>query len=114
MPSKLFLGLNLRNHLHFLINVGFGDYRSFYMAIPWVLFENIMSFHRTKALMIGLFEAKRANEWIVTEKLGDAFEGKSRAEFSAPKGPRQLKHLRERYVYDYIASHDTVIYESIT
>ncbi|XP_042067808.1 probable glucomannan 4-beta-mannosyltransferase 11 isoform X1 [Salvia splendens] len=78
------------------VNTSISTPRSFYMAIPWVLFENIMSFHRTKALMIGLFEAKRANEWIVTEKLGDAFEGKSRAEFSAPKGPRQLKHLRER------------------
>ncbi|XP_041992779.1 probable glucomannan 4-beta-mannosyltransferase 11 isoform X1 [Salvia splendens] len=78
------------------VNTSISTPRSFYMAIPWVLFENIMSFHRTKALMIGLFEAKRANEWIVTEKLGDAFEGKSRAEFSAPKGPRQLKHLLER------------------
>ncbi|KAL1557661.1 glucomannan 4-beta-mannosyltransferase [Salvia divinorum] len=78
------------------VNTSISTPRSFYMAIPWVLFENIMSFHRTKALMIGLFEAKRANEWIVTEKLGDAFEGKSRAEFSAPKGPGQLKHLRER------------------
>lgn len=55
-----------------------------------------MSFHRTKGLLIGLLETKRANEWIVTEKLGDAFEGKSRAELTAPKGTRQLKHLRER------------------
>lgn len=74
----------------------FETFRSFYLGIPWVLFENIMSFHRTKGLLIGLFEAKRANEWIVTEKLGDAFEGKSRAELSASKGTRQLKHLRER------------------
>ncbi|XP_057805072.1 probable glucomannan 4-beta-mannosyltransferase 11 isoform X1 [Salvia miltiorrhiza] len=78
------------------VNTSISTPRSFYLAIPWVLFENIMSFHRTKALIIGLFEAKRANEWIVTEKLGDAFEGKSRAELSAPKGPGQLKHLRER------------------
>ncbi|KAH6833245.1 cellulose synthase-like A02 [Perilla frutescens var. hirtella] len=70
--------------------------RSFYLAIPWVLFENIMSFHRTKALLIGLFEAKRANEWIVTEKLGDAFKGKSKVELSAAKGPGCLKLLKER------------------
>lgn len=30
-----------------------------------------MSLHRTKATFIGLFEAGRVNEWIVTEKLGD-------------------------------------------
>ena len=36
-----------------------------------------MSFHRTKATFIGLFEAKRANEWVVTEKLGDAHKNKN-------------------------------------
>lgn len=70
--------------------------RSIHLAVPWVLFENIMSFHRTKGLLIGLFEAKRANEWIVTEKHGDAFKGKSKAEFSAPKGTGWYKLLRER------------------
>ncbi|XP_051113324.1 glucomannan 4-beta-mannosyltransferase 2-like isoform X2 [Andrographis paniculata] len=45
--------------------------RSIHLAVPWVLFENVMSFHRMKALLIGLFETKRANEWVVTEKLGD-------------------------------------------
>lgn len=36
-----------------------------------------MSFHRTKATFIGLFEAKRANEWVVTEKLGDGLKNKN-------------------------------------
>jgi beta-mannan synthase len=31
-----------------------------------------MSLHRTKATLIGLLEAGRANEWVVTEKLGDS------------------------------------------
>lgn len=31
-----------------------------------------MSLHRTKATFIGLLEAGRANEWVVTEKLGDS------------------------------------------
>ena len=31
-----------------------------------------MSLHRTKATFIGLLDAKRSNEWVVTEKLGDA------------------------------------------
>ncbi|KAG8092742.1 hypothetical protein GUJ93_ZPchr0012g20964 [Zizania palustris] len=36
----------------------------------WILFENVMSFHRTKALFIGLLELGSVNEWVVTEKLG--------------------------------------------
>lgn len=47
------------------------------MLFYWILFENVMSFHRTKATFIGLFEAKRANEWVVTEKLGDALKNKN-------------------------------------
>jgi beta-mannan synthase len=31
-----------------------------------------MSLHRTKATLIGLLEYGRANEWVVTEKLGDS------------------------------------------
>ncbi|MED6121467.1 hypothetical protein PIB30_030436 [Stylosanthes scabra] len=33
-----------------------------------------MSLHRTKATIIGLFEANRVNEWVVTEKLGNALK----------------------------------------
>lgn len=40
----------------------------------WVLFENVMSLHRTKASFIGLLEAGRVNEWVVTEKLGDSLK----------------------------------------
>ena len=36
-----------------------------------------MSLHRTKATLIGLMEGTRANEWVVTEKLGDAHKFKS-------------------------------------
>jgi beta-mannan synthase len=36
-----------------------------------------MSLHRLKAALTGLFEAGRVNEWIVTEKLGDAHKTKS-------------------------------------
>ena len=35
-----------------------------------------MSLHRTKATFIGLLEAGRVNEWVVTEKLGDALKNK--------------------------------------
>ena len=36
-----------------------------------------MSLHRIKAAVIGLLEAGRANEWVVTEKLGDALKAKT-------------------------------------
>jgi len=52
----------------------------------WILFENVMSLHRTKATIIGLLEASRVNEWVVTEKLGDAL--KTKAGGKAPKKPR--------------------------
>ncbi|KAK1409956.1 hypothetical protein QVD17_36487 [Tagetes erecta] len=54
-----------------LLNV-VGTPRSFYLVVFWVLFENVMSLHRTKATFIGLFETQRVNEWVVTEKHGDA------------------------------------------
>lgn len=35
-----------------------------------------MSMHRMKATFIGLFETGRVNEWVVTEKLGEAINTK--------------------------------------
>lgn len=52
-----------------------------------------MSLHRTKATFIGLFEAGRVNEWVVTEKLGDAL--KTKAVAKAPRKPRV--RIGERY-----------------
>ncbi|KAK7261259.1 hypothetical protein RIF29_27567 [Crotalaria pallida] len=49
-----------------------GTPRSLHLLLYWILFENVMSLHRTKATLIGLFEAGRVNEWVVTEKLGDS------------------------------------------
>ncbi|KAI3904123.1 hypothetical protein MKW98_021709 [Papaver atlanticum] len=46
--------------------------RSFYLVFNWIFFQNVMSMHRTKATFIGLLDAGRVNEWVVTEKLGDA------------------------------------------
>ncbi|WJX18031.1 Glucomannan 4-beta-mannosyltransferase 9 [Trifolium repens] len=54
-----------------------GTPRSLHLLVFWILFENTMSLHRTKATIIGLLEASRVNEWIVTEKLGDALKGKA-------------------------------------
>ncbi|AQK60148.1 Glucomannan 4-beta-mannosyltransferase 2 [Zea mays] len=51
--------------------------RSFHLLFFWVAFENVMSLHRTKATLIGLLEAGRANEWVVTAKLGSAMKMKS-------------------------------------
>uniref|UniRef100_A0A0A9CLW0 Glycosyltransferase 2-like domain-containing protein n=1 Tax=Arundo donax TaxID=35708 RepID=A0A0A9CLW0_ARUDO len=54
-----------------------GTPRSFHLIILWVLFENVMALHRFKATLIGFFEAGRANEWIVTQKLGNVQKPKS-------------------------------------
>ncbi|CAI0469452.1 unnamed protein product [Linum tenue] len=62
-----------------------GTPRSLHLVIFWIVFENVISLHRTKATFIGLLEAGRVNEWIVTEKLGDALKTKST---KAPKKPR--------------------------
>ncbi|KAJ1696155.1 hypothetical protein LUZ63_004667 [Rhynchospora breviuscula] len=53
-----------------------GTPRSFYLLVLWVLFENVMALHRCKAILIGLVEAGRVNEWIVTEKLGNGLKMK--------------------------------------
>ncbi|XP_074559377.1 glucomannan 4-beta-mannosyltransferase 1-like isoform X1 [Curcuma longa] len=60
-----------------LIN-SIGTPSSFHLVIFWVLFENVMSLHRCKAVFIGLFEAgSSVNEWVVTEKLGDKLKARS-------------------------------------
>lgn len=45
-----------------------------------------MSLHRTKATFIGLLETGRVNEWIVTEKLGEAL--KTKLGSKVPRKPR--------------------------
>jgi beta-mannan synthase len=47
-------------------------FRSLHFIPFWILFENVMSFHRTKATFIGLLELGSVNEWVVTEKLGNS------------------------------------------
>ncbi|KAJ1701375.1 hypothetical protein LUZ63_001154 [Rhynchospora breviuscula] len=53
-----------------------GTPSSFHLVFVWILFENVMSLHRLKAALTGLLEAGRVNEWVVTEKLGDAHKTK--------------------------------------
>nr|CAB3448128.1 unnamed protein product [Digitaria exilis] len=54
-----------------------GTPRSIHLIILWFLFENVMALHRFKAILIGFSEADRANEWIVTQKLGNLQKPKS-------------------------------------
>ncbi|KAH9768843.1 glucomannan 4-beta-mannosyltransferase 9 [Citrus sinensis] len=70
-----------------------GTPRSLHLLVFWILFENVMSLHRTKATFIGLLEAGRVNEWVVTEKLGDV---KSKLGGKTLKKPRI--RIGERYV----------------
>lgn len=66
-----------------------GTPRSIHLLFYWILFENVMSLHRTKATLIGLLEAGRVNEWVVTEKLGDSVNAKNNKTnvTKAPKKP---------------------------
>ncbi|KAK6126225.1 hypothetical protein DH2020_040023 [Rehmannia glutinosa] len=66
--------------------------RSMHLLVFWILFENVMSLHRSKATIIGLLEANRVNEWVVTEKLGNTMKQKYNAK--ASKRPRS--RIRER------------------
>ncbi|KAB1225321.1 Glucomannan 4-beta-mannosyltransferase 9 [Morella rubra] len=81
-----------------------GTPRSFHLLMFWILFENVMSLHRTKATFIGLFEAGKVNEWVVTEKLGDTLKTKSGAK--TPRKPRfrigERLHLLELVVGMYL------------
>lgn len=74
-----------------------GTPRSIHLLFYWILFENVMALHRTKATFIGLLEAKRANEWVVTEKLGDALKNnKSNAAKAPAKAPPKKFRIGDR------------------
>ncbi|XP_012836037.1 PREDICTED: mannan synthase 1-like [Erythranthe guttata] len=61
-------------------------HRSMHLLVFWILFENVMSLHRSKAAIIGLLEANRVNEWVVTEKLGNTMKQKYNAKtFKRPR-----------------------------
>ncbi|PSS04590.1 Mannan synthase [Actinidia chinensis var. chinensis] len=60
--------------------------RSMHLLVFWILFENVMSLHRSKAAIIGLLEANRVNEWVVTEKLGNT--SKQKGNVKASKKPQ--------------------------
>lgn len=78
--------------------------RSLHLVILWVVFENVMSMHRTKATFIGLLEIGTVNEWVVTEKLGDAL--KTKLGVKATKKPntgfRERIHGQELFVALYL------------
>ncbi|KAL0460752.1 UNVERIFIED_CONTAM: Glucomannan 4-beta-mannosyltransferase 2 [Sesamum latifolium] len=66
----------------------------YYNYLP-LHFMSVMSLHLTKAIFTGLLGTKSANEWIVTEKLGDSTKNNTNNEPVAPKEPRS-EVLRDR------------------
>lgn len=68
--------------------------RSLHLVVLWVVFENVMSMHRTKATFIGLLEIGTVNEWVVTEKLGDALKTK----LSVKATKKRSTGIGERYI----------------
>ncbi|OIT03268.1 glucomannan 4-beta-mannosyltransferase 9 [Nicotiana attenuata] len=83
-----------------------GTPRSLHLLVFWILFENVMSLHRTRATFIGLFEVGRVNEWVVTEKLGDALKTKMSSKASKKDrfriGERYKLHFMEIFVGLYL------------
>ena len=82
MKIDLVYGLDYINECHALfmckvIITIFDVYRSLHLLVFWILFENVMSLHRTKATIIGLLNLHSVNEWIVTDKLGDTSRRRS-------------------------------------
>ncbi|KAF7818650.1 glucomannan 4-beta-mannosyltransferase 1 [Senna tora] len=91
--------------------------RSLHLLVLWILFENVMSLHRTKAAIIGLLEANRVNEWVVTEKLGNALKQKNNARPSRTSRFQFLKRIHPLEIimgmfmlhcaiYDLLFGHD--------
>lgn len=75
-----------------------GTPRSIHLLFYWILFENVMSLHRTKATFIGLLEAGRVNEWVVTEKLGDsALKNKADSAKNKTNAKASTKKPRSRF-----------------
>jgi beta-mannan synthase len=53
----------------------------------WILFENVMAMHRTRAALTGLFETMNVNQWVVTEKVGDHVKDKLEVPLLEPLKP---------------------------
>ncbi|XP_042053933.1 glucomannan 4-beta-mannosyltransferase 9-like isoform X1 [Salvia splendens] len=73
-------------------------YRSIHLVVFWIVFENVMALHRTKGTFIGLLEVGRVNEWIVTEKLGDALKIKSIGNAAKVVKPAATNQRRFKFI----------------
>ncbi|CAI0398159.1 unnamed protein product [Linum tenue] len=74
-----------------------GTPRSIHLLFYWILFENVMSLHRTKATLIGLLGAGRANEWVVTEKLGNTLQKVADAAKNKTSAAKAIKRHRFKF-----------------
>lgn len=71
-----------------------------------------MSMHRTKATFIGLLEIGTVNEWVVTEKLGDALKAESGAKVSKKPitgiGKRLILFNNHTTIYQVVRTIDMI------
>lgn len=67
------------------INAAVATPRSLHLVVIWILFQCVMSFHLTKAILTGLLGMKSTNEWLVTQKVGDSSKRKTHSESTGPK-----------------------------
>ncbi|RZC76802.1 hypothetical protein C5167_000926 [Papaver somniferum] len=74
--------------------------RSIHLLVFWILLENVLSMTRIKAIYIGLLDRKRANEWVVTEKLGEALLISEDSNSLPIKASRKLPLLERIYLME--------------
>lgn len=75
--------------------------RSIHLLVFWILFENVMSLHRSKAAIIGLLEANRVNEWVVTEKLGNTMKQKYIVKASKKPKSRMGERYKSKQIFKF-------------
>ncbi|KAM0952964.1 putative glucomannan 4-beta-mannosyltransferase [Dioscorea sansibarensis] len=55
----------------------FGTPSSAHLLLFWIFYENVVALHRMRAVITGLLDIGRVNEWVVTDKLGDTLKNNS-------------------------------------
>ncbi|XP_073105406.1 glucomannan 4-beta-mannosyltransferase 1 isoform X2 [Elaeis guineensis] len=70
-----------------------GTPSSFHLLPFWIFFENVMSMHRTRAVLTGLLDMGKVNEWVVTEKLGNAVKASNDKEPGKKSGSPSSKRI---------------------
>ncbi|KAJ0987426.1 hypothetical protein J5N97_005782 [Dioscorea zingiberensis] len=76
-----------------------GTPSSIHLLLFWIFYENVVSLHRMKAVITGLLEVGRVNEWVVTDKLGDTLKTNNSSSGNNKKVIRKTKSRISERIY---------------